>query len=595
MDRNSILGFGLLAALFLVFGYINKPTEEQIAAQKKKLEQQQEAEKVEKQKEEKQIELNQAKAIVAQQTADSNFVEETYTLENKELKLQFSNKGGAIQYAELKNYKTYHKEKLILFNQNEILQTLQVVINDNTINTIDLNFVKDEQQSSENELVLRSPIGEGFIEFYYNLASDYKLDFDINFINLDASISRSSSYMEFVWNQNIVATEKGKEWENRYTELSYKYFQDEVDELSANASETKELKSRLKWIAYKQQFFSTILVADNQFMSANIESEDVHKTSKKYLKNFKSNIELPFKKGTKSFGMSMYILPNKFNILEEQGAELKFNEFISLGWGVFGWVNEYIVIPLFNFLENYIANYGIIILILTLIIKTMIFPFTYKSYVSQAKMKALKPEIDKINEKIPAEKAMERQQETMKLYRKAGVNPLGGCLPMLFQMPFLYALFLFFPAAMELRGEAFLWAEDLSSYDSIFTLPWDIPFYGDHVSLFTLLMTVTNIFYTKINSQNMNTGGQMAGMKYMMYFMPIFFLFFLNNYASGLSYYYFISLLITIGQTLVIKATIDDKKILAKLQANKAKPKKKSRFQAALEEAQKKQNARNRR
>ena len=259
-------------------------------------------------------------------------------------------------------------------------------------------------------------------------------------------------------------------------------------------------------------------------------------------------------------------------------------ELIPLGWGIFGWINRYAVIPVFKFLEGFIGNYGIIILILTILIKLILFPFTYKSYMSTAKMKVLKPQIDEINNKIPKEKAMECQQATMALYKKAGVNPLGGCLPRLLQMPILFAMFRFFPASIELRQEAFLWADDLSSYDSIFTLPFNIPFYGSHVSLFCLLMSIVNIIYTRMNSEMTQSSNQMPGMKTMMYMMPVMFLFFFNSYASGLSYYYFISTVITIGQTIIIRRFVDEDAILMQIKANQKKPVKKSKFALRLEE-----------
>ncbi len=306
------------------------------------------------------------------------------------------------------------------------------------------------------------------------------------------------------------------------------------------------------------------------------------------LKNFSAEISLPYQ-GNKieTYPMQFYFGPNKFKTLRKYGKDIQLESMVNLGWGIFGWINRYFVIEIFNFLERFISNYGIIILILTIIIKLLLAPLTYKSYMSTAKMKVLKPQIDAINEKIPKDKAMERQQATMALYKKAGVNPMGGCLPMLVQFPFLIALFRFFPASFELRQQSFLWAKDLSSYDSIMTLPWNIPWYGDHVSLFCLLMAGTNLVYTSMNGQ-MQSSQQMPGMKYMMYLMPVMFLGWFNNYASGLSYYYFIATLFTVLQTIAIrKFMVDDDKVLAMLEANKKKPVKKSKFQQRLEEAAK--------
>ena len=289
-----------------------------------------------------------------------------------------------------------------------------------------------------------------------------------------------------------------------------------------------------------------------------------------------------FKQSAKA-EFNFFFGPNYFYTFN-QYKELELTKLIPLGWGIFGWINRYAVIPVFKFLEGFIGNYGIIILILTILIKLILFPFTYKSYMSTAKMKVLKPQIDEINNKIPKEKAMERQQATMALYKKAGVNPLGGCLPMLLQMPILFAMFRFFPASIELRQEAFLWADDLSSYDSIFSLPFNIPFYGSHVSLFCLLMSIVNIIYTRMNSEMTQSSNQMPGMKTMMYMMPVMFLFFFNSYASGLSYYYFISTVITIGQTIIIRRFVDEDAILMQIKANQKKPVKKSKFALRLEE-----------
>ncbi|MCA1744212.1 MAG: membrane protein insertase YidC, partial [Bacteroidales bacterium] len=288
-------------------------------------------------------------------------------------------------------------------------------------------------------------------------------------------------------------------------------------------------------------------------------------------------------------GFQFYFGPNRFYTLNSYDKDLELNKLIDLGWGILGWINRYAVIPVFNFLEGFIGSYGIIILILTLLIKLVLFPLTYKSYISSAKMKVLKPQIDEINERIPKDKAMERQQATMALYKKAGVNPMGGCLPMLLQMPILIALFRFFPASIELRQESFLWATDLSTYDSILDLPFNIPFYGAHVSLFTLLMAATNIVYTKMNAEMTQSANQMPGMKTMMYMMPVMFLFFFNSYSAGLSYYYFVSTLITIGQTLLIRQFVDDKLLLKKIQAQQKKPVVKSKFAQRLEDMTKQQ------
>ena len=324
-------------------------------------------------------------------------------------------------------------------------------------------------------------------------------------------------------------------------------------------------------------------------LNANVEHENFEEFSK-YLKKFNVNISLPFDGGTdEKVEFAFYYGPNQYSVLKEiqinKDEDLNLTRMIPLGWGIFGWINRFAIIPLFNFLGGFFTSYGLIILLMTVLIKLVLFPLTYKSYASSAKMRVLKPQIDAINEKISKDKSMERQQATMALYRKAGVNPMGGCLPMLLQFPILIAMYRFFPASIELRQQPFLWATDLSSYDSIFDLPFTIPMYGDHISLFTLLMAVSMIFSTKLNSSQMQgANAQMPGMKMMMYMMPVMMLLWFNNYSSGLSYYYFLSNLITVGQTIIIRRFVDDKAVLLKLNENKKKPKKKSKFQTRLED-----------
>jgi YidC/Oxa1 family membrane protein insertase len=372
-----------------------------------------------------------------------------------------------------------------------------------------------------------------------------------------------------------------------YTGIQYQYSADkEVDYLSFTSDDEEKINARLNWVAFKQQFFSAIIIAKDGFEKpTNLVSEKNEKS--KYIKDLSAQFELPYlHKTNEQLNFQFYFGPNHYKTLKAYNSG--FEELIPLGWGIFGWVNQYIIINIFDFLSKYMSNYGLIILLLTIIIKLALSPFTYKAYLSQAKMKVLKPEIDKITEKHKKKDPMKSQQETMALYRKAGVNPMGGCLPMLFQFPILIAMFRFFPASIELRQKSFLWADDLSSYDSIMSLPWDIPFYGDHVSLFTLLMTVSTIMYTRMNSQSM--GGQMEQMKWIMYLMPIMFLGFFNNYAAALSYYYFLANIFTFSQQYFMKRFIDEDALLAQLEANKKKPEKpKSKFQKKLENMQRKQ------
>lgn len=395
----------------------------------------------------------------------------------------------------------------------------------------------------------------------------------------------------FDWKYKAKQFEKGKQNENKYTAIYYKHYKDDVDHLSFTGDDKEEIPTKVKWVAFKQQFFSAVLIAKSSFENTLVEQKAIEEEG--YLKDFHANIMLAYATTSASnytFKSNFFFGPNKYNLLRkisknyEAGNDIKLDKLLNLGWGIFGWVNKFLIIPIFNFLSTFIHNYGLIILLLTIIIKMMLMPFTYKSYLSTAKMRVLKPQIEEINKKIPKEKNLERQQAMMALYKKAGVNPMGGCLPMLFQLPILYAMFMFFPTSIELRQQSFLWADDLSSYDSILDLPFKIPFYGDHVSLFALLMAISMIIYTKMQ-QDMNPSNQnMPGMKTMMYLMPIFFMGFLNNYSAALSYYYFLANVITFLQMYYFRKKVDDKAILAQIEKNKQRPVKKSKFQQRLEE-----------
>ncbi|WP_290384864.1 membrane protein insertase YidC, partial [Parabacteroides goldsteinii] len=386
----------------------------------------------------------------------------------------------------------------------------------------------------------------------------------------------------------------------RYTALYYKFLSDDVEQLSESKSEDKKVSGRLKWIAYKDKFFSTVMIADEGFESATFDSKMVEADG--IVKEFKTTTAVPFDlRGNEATTFRYFFGPNSYPLLKsyDKGVasdqQLDLERLVPLGASVFRWVNQYFVIPMFDFLGKYIKSYGLIILLMTIIVKLILFPLTYKSYMSSAKMRVLRPQVEELNAKYPGQdKAVERQRATMELYSRAGASPMAGCIPMLLQMPILIALFMFFPSAIELRHQSFLWAHDLSTYDAIFSwnkyIPIITPYFGNHISLFCLLMTITNVIYTKYNMEMTNTGQQqMPGMKAMMYMMPLMFLVFFNQYASGLTYYYFISTLITIVQTLVFRYTINEDKLLAKLEANKKKPQKKSGFMKRLEEAQRMQ------
>ena len=510
--------------------------------------------------------------------------DEFQVIENDKLKITVANKGGRITSVILKEYQTFDSLALDLFDADSSRFNLQFTTGHN-INTADLYFVA-EQSSNTLSMKLKADDNH-YVEYLYTLTDDYLIDFDINFVGMENLIPSGVNYMNLEWQMKTPQTEKSKTNQDMYTGLQYQYSADnEVDYLSFTSTDDDKINARLNWVAFKQQFFSAIFIAKEGFDKPTYLTSTKSEGSK-FIKDLAAKFELPYKhKQDEQLSFQFYFGPNHYKTLEAYNSG--FEELVPLGWGIFGWVNQYIIINIFDFLSKYFSSYGLIILILTLIIKIGLAPFTYKAFLSQAKMKVLKPEIDKINEKLKGKDPMKAQQETMGLYRKAGVNPMGGCLPMLFQFPILIAMFRFFPASIELRQESFLWADDLSSYDSIYNLGFEIPFYGDHISLFTLLMTVSTLLYTRMNS-SMATG-QMAQMKWMMYLMPIMFLGFFNNYAAGLSYYYFLANMFTFTQQYFMKRMIDEDAILAQLEANKKKPAKpKSKFQKKLEDMQKKQ------
>ncbi len=448
-------------------------------------------------------------------------------------------------------------------------------------------IVKDKPLS----LTMRLEAGEGkYIDYIYTLQPDkYMIDLDMTLTGMKDVFARNLNALELSWEMYLPQQEKGRKNEDYYTGFKYKYYQDVVDgsrERSTKEVEEQEVTTRLKWLAYKDQFFSSVLIADDQpFLNAWVRSEKMPEDSR-YLRFYQSKLSIPLNEEDKeTFKMHFYLGPNHIKTLKKYDMEL--DQLVFLGRNIIRWINEYVIINIFHWLSKYLGNYGIIILLLTIIIKMALFPLTYKSYISQAKMRVLKPQIDELNAKFPKkEDAMKKQQATMALYKRVGVSPVGGCLPMVLQMPILFAMFRFFPTSIELRQESFLWAKDLSTYDSILTLPWDIPMYGDHVSLFTILMTVSTIITMKINSPTQSTA-QMPGMKGMMYMMPVMFMVILNSFSAGLTYYYFLANIITFLQNMVTKQFVNEEDMLQKLESNKKKPVKKSKWQQRLEDAAK--------
>lgn len=617
MDRNTIIGLVLIAGILIGYTWFTKPSKEEQEAMKRKadsiaLVQQQEKQRIEEEKILKKVEKPIEKKIISSVNlfAQDSINQGSVTLENDLFKIVVTNQGGMIESVELKKYKTHDSLPLILWQKDNSKLGINFYAKNQTVNTLDYIFTPQTNDteifasSSAKNLKMRLNVEEDkYIEYSYTIIpNSYMIDFDINVVGMDDVISRRQSSLDLSWTSELAQFEKSKKFESRYTGLYYKFLKDDVDYLSQMSDEKEELSTKVKWVAFKQQFFSSVLIAQNSFEGVSVEAKSTDRPG--YLKEVSSKISLPYEgKQAEEYNMSFYFGPNHYltlknysNDIEKYGENLELHKVINLGWKWVSWFNRIVVINLFNWLEKHLTgNYGLIILLLTIIIKVVLFPLTYKSYLSSAKMRVLRPQIDAINKKFSQNQAMEKQKATMELYRKAGVSPMGGCLPMLLQMPILIALFYFFPASIELRQESFLWATDLSSYDSILTLPFTIPFYGNHVSLFCLLMTITNIVYMRMNNKNQPTTDQMKGMQTMMYIMPVMFMFWFNSYASGLSYYYFIATLITVAQTFLIRRFVDDKKLLEKLEAAKKRPVKRSKFQQRLEEMQKQQQASQRR
>ena len=530
-------------------------------------------------------------------------------MENDALKLELSAKSGSITRAELKKYDTEYtpdesqkrKEKVVIFENGSNSFDFQLPLPQG-VSTSDLFFTPSVVNDST--VLMSLPIADGSywgIEYTLPKGENYVVGIRIVQRNMADVVESNNRNLGINWHQDLVRQEKGKMFEERNSALYYKFAGGSVENLSESKTDHEDRQAKIRWIGFKNQFFSTVLVSERPFNTADSQSTFL-KNDPYLLKKFDTQAvvndydwraEVPA-------SFSLFIGPNLYPLLSSldkktvSDEDLKLTKLIPLGWSIFRWINTGVVIPIFNFLGSFISNYGIIILIMTIFIKLVLFPLTYKSYKSQAKMRILAPDIKEINEKYPGnENAMLRQQKTMALYNRAGANPMSGCLPMLLQMPILFAMFSFFPSAIELRGQSFLWAKDLAAPDAIISWSGNIPlvteYFGNHISLFCLLMTVTNILYTRVNMQN--SPGQMPGMKWMMYLMPVFFMVFFNNYAAGLSYYYFLSLLITIAQTYAFRFIIKEEDVRKTMAENAKKPKKKSGFMARIEEMQKQQQA----
>lgn len=554
-------------------------------------------------------------------TAAQEAEPEEFTVENEVMTVRFSTRGGQITGVTLKDYTKYaprgQRDQLIeLMDPASARFDMSFYVknglNNVKVNTMDYVFRAEpvETAGDARRVTMRLAVAENaWLEYEYLIYNkqaperDYLVDFNVRLVNMAPQMANQTS-IGIDWSNVSYQNEKGFQNENMYTTLAYRFpGESSIEELGmSDGAKSKSVSTAVNWVAFKQQFFSSVFIAPQNVSSANM-AFDTAAPGSELLKSFSVQMAMPYSAQVEGYDFAFYFGPNKYAILKKvtdnNGADLHMERLIPLGWGIFGWVNRWCVIPVFDFLRNYIGSFGIIILILVILVKLVISPLTYKSYVSMAKMRLIKPQVDELNKKYPKkEDAMKKQQATMELYKKAGINPMGGCIPMLIQLPILIAMFRFFPASIELREQPFLWADDLSSYDSIVNLPFSIPFYGDHVSLFALLMAVSLFGYSYFNyQQTASSQPQMAGMKFMMvYMMPIMMLLWFNSYSSGLCYYYLLSNLFTIGQTLVIRRIVDDEKIHAVMQANAARKSKgkKSKFQQRYEELMRQQEAQQR-
>jgi YidC/Oxa1 family membrane protein insertase len=634
-NKNTIIGLLLIFGIFIVYSYLNTPSKKELESQKRKYDSIAYVQKVNRDatilanaKKQAIEEAGKKLSAVTGNPADSvkairqvlkeqmsvfagsaSGTKEYYTIENDVLKLKVSSRGGKIEYVELKKYKSWDGKPLILMDDDSLHFGFHFFVNNRDIYTDKLYFKpsfpqkqnvtsffvtgKDSLQFAMRLYVDASDSAfdeRKYIEFVYTLKGDqYMMGFHVNLSGMKDVFDPGTQFLVLNWEDNLKRQEKSLKMERLNSTVYYKYLEDKVDYLTEAKDQNKDLKNeRIKWISFKQQFFSSTIIASTFFTDPRVKTLTLPKDSR-YLRSMSAEAGIPFSPiDTKSIPFSMYFGPNKFYALKS--FDLGLEHQIPLGWSFapMAWINIWAVIPVFTFFGNFGWNYGIIILILTILLKFILFPIAYKTYKSSAKMRALKPDIDEMAKKFPKkEDAMKKQQATMELYKRAGVNPMAGCIPMLLQMPILIAMFRFFPSSIELRQQAFLWAKDLSSYDSIYTFPggFSLPWYGDHISLFALLMTISSVIYTRINDQMMGSSQtQMPGMKTMMYLMPVMFLFWFNDNSSGLSYYYLLANLLTFAQIYIIRATIDEKKLHAQIEANKKKPIKKSGFQKRLED-----------
>ena len=643
MDKKSIIGIAVVALLFFGFAYFNtqeqKKYQEEMAAWQAYQDSValatrpvvpvadsvaltaggQDAEQAAEAARERRV-----AALGEYLAAARDGEEREFVVENDVMAVTFSTRGGQIRDVLLKDYTKYapRGERNIPVSlmdpataRFDLSFFVKNGLNNVKVNTMEYVFTPSAVETTADgarAVRMRLPISEtAALEYEYLIydtkapARDYLVDFDVRLVNMAAEMANQTS-IGIDWSNTSYQNERGFKNENMYTTVAYRFpGESSIEELSMSDEErSKEITTSVNWVAFKQHYFSSVFIAPQNLSYADVGFTTAQPGSG-YIKDFSARMTVPYTAQTTGYDFAFYFGPNEYSILKKVGdtdagdGDLYLERLIPLGWGIFGWINRWCVIPVFDLLRNYIPSFGIIILILAVLVRLVISPLTYKSYVSMAKMRLIKPQVDELAKKYPKqEDAMKRQQATMELYKKAGINPMGGCIPMLIQMPILIAMFRFFPASIELRGQSFLWAGDLSSYDSVLNLPFSIPFYGDHVSLFALLMALSTFGYSYYSyQQTASSQPQMAGMKFMMlYLMPLMLLFWFNDYSSGLCYYYLLSNLLTIGQTLIIRRMVDDTKIQAIMQANAARKSngRKSKFQQRYEELLRQQEAQQR-
>ena len=595
-DYNSLIGFALIG--IVLFWFLNEQAKvEEVMLQDVTEEVQTKEDMTSNAKDVSKVSvLNDSSSYISSElkevygafsnAASKEDISEKFYLENDLIKVEVAAKGARVTSVYLKEYQTHDSLPLNLLCEDSSRFNFTFWAQNRRLQTSDFVFEASQALLGDKQhLSMRMNVSEGrYLEFFYVLApNSYKVEYALNLVGLDGVIEQNTP-IELDWSAAIPRQELSRYNEAMNTSAYY-YADGEVDYLSSTSNDSERVLDT-EWIAFKSQYFSTVLKSQdfsNEIALSTIDLPD----SEGFLKTLNATANLNYVGGTHSYSMDWYFVPNHVKTLKSYGIGLE--ELVPLGWSIIGWINKYVVINIFNTFEAWGWGYGLIIFMMALLIKIALFPFTYKSYSSMAKMRVLKPQVDAINEKH--EDQMKRQQEMMALYKQTGVNPLGGCVPMLFQMPILFALFRFFPASIELRQQGFLWATDLSTYDSILDLGFNIPFYGDHVSLFTLLMTATTVLQMKYSNSMSGSNAQMPQMKYMMYFMPVIFLGVMNSYAAALSYYYFLANLITFGQQKLIGSMIDDSVLLAKMEEKKqnAPVKGKSKFQARLEKMMKEQ------